>query len=57
MRESFLGEMIFKPRKREEQIGEKNNTLISDKSMRKGPVARESMDIRQQFSQCGQKPL
>ena len=54
MREAFLRKMILKLKKKE-LVDKKSSVLISGKSICKGPVAREIMDIRPQFSQCGQK--
>lgn len=55
MREAFLRKMILKLKKKEELVDKKSAVLISGKSICKGPVAREIMDIRPLFSLCGQK--
>ena len=55
MREAFIRTMILKLKKKEELVDKKSTVLIRDKSMCKGPVARETKDTRPQFYQCGQK--
>lgn len=55
MREALLRKMILKMKKKEELVDKKSTVLIRGESICRGPVAREIMDIRLQFSQCGQK--